>query len=87
MRASDAASPLIDSVHVTTCSICGGTMHNKQRCWIAHDGFGNDMHVEDMDKAISKGHLIVKINSTTTKSTSMCSATTDSYVRGHLHPK
>ena len=73
MLAGDAAPPVIDSVHVTTCSICGGTMHNKQRCRIAHDGFGNAMLVADMDKAISKGHLIVEINYTTTTNPLPCS--------------
>eukprot|EP00957_Ditylum_brightwellii_P042465 3215722-Ditylum_brightwellii.AAC.1 len=74
MIAGDAVPPATDSIHVTTCSICGGTMHNKQKCRVVHDSFGNDMHVADMDKVISKGHLIVEINSTTTKSTSMLNA-------------
>eukprot|EP00957_Ditylum_brightwellii_P174830 13311117-Ditylum_brightwellii.AAC.1 len=67
MLAGDAAPPALNSVHVKICSICGRTMHNKQICKIAHDGFGNAMLVADMDKAISKGHLIVEINSTTAK--------------------
>eukprot|EP00957_Ditylum_brightwellii_P149024 11346824-Ditylum_brightwellii.AAC.1 len=48
-------------------------MHNKQRCRIAHDGFCNAMHVADMDKAISKGHLMVEINSTKTTNPLPCS--------------
>eukprot|EP00957_Ditylum_brightwellii_P110025 8392363-Ditylum_brightwellii.AAC.1 len=73
MLAGDVDPPAIDSVQVTTCSTCGGTMHNKQRFRIANDGFGNAMLVADMDKTISKGHLIVEINSTTTKNPLPCS--------------
>eukprot|EP00957_Ditylum_brightwellii_P167513 12751607-Ditylum_brightwellii.AAC.1 len=39
MLAGDAAPPAIDSFHVSTCSSCDGTMHNKQQCRMAHDGF------------------------------------------------
>eukprot|EP00957_Ditylum_brightwellii_P048660 3692244-Ditylum_brightwellii.AAC.1 len=40
-------------------------MHNKQQYRMAHYGFGNAMLLADMDKAISKGHLIMEINSMT----------------------
>eukprot|EP00957_Ditylum_brightwellii_P106169 8099130-Ditylum_brightwellii.AAC.1 len=73
MLAGDAAPPAIGNVHVTTCSTCGGTMHNKQRYRIAHDGFGNAMYVADMDEAIPKGHLILEINSITTINPLPCS--------------
>eukprot|EP00957_Ditylum_brightwellii_P026813 2027563-Ditylum_brightwellii.AAC.1 len=63
MLAGDAAPPAMYSFHALTCSICYVTMHNKQQCRMAHDGFGNAMLVDDMDKAISKGHLIVESNS------------------------
>eukprot|EP00957_Ditylum_brightwellii_P197842 15071560-Ditylum_brightwellii.AAC.1 len=48
-------------------------MHNKRQCRIAHAGFGNAMLVSNMDKAISKGRLIVEINNTRTKDPLPCS--------------
>eukprot|EP00957_Ditylum_brightwellii_P055448 4201230-Ditylum_brightwellii.AAC.1 len=62
MLDGDAVPPVIDSFHVMTCSTCGGIMHNRHQCRMPHDGFGNAMCVAEMDKAISKGHLIVKVD-------------------------
>eukprot|EP00957_Ditylum_brightwellii_P196227 14951469-Ditylum_brightwellii.AAC.1 len=47
-------------------------MHNKHWCKMAPDGFGNDVLVSNMDKAISKDHLIVEVNNTTTKDPLPC---------------
>ena len=49
---------------------------------MAHDGFGNDMLVSNMDKAISKGYLIVEINNTTTKNPLPCSMDDYNKMRG-----
>eukprot|EP00957_Ditylum_brightwellii_P197921 15078172-Ditylum_brightwellii.AAC.1 len=64
MLGDDVAPPAIDSFNVMTCSTCGGKMHSKHQCRMAHDGFGNAMLISNMDKAVSKSHLIVEINNT-----------------------
>eukprot|EP00957_Ditylum_brightwellii_P017851 1344191-Ditylum_brightwellii.AAC.1 len=58
----DASPPVIHSFCVMACSTCGRTLHNRHQCRMPHAGFSNAMLVAKMDKAISKGHLIVEIN-------------------------
>ena len=52
---------------------------------MAHDGFVNAMLVSNMDKAISKGHLIVEINNTTAKDPLPCLM--DEYNKMREHSK